>query len=515
VFTRRFAIPSEKRAGSGLVIEPASTWGNPINPVTLSKFSAQSVPGRTWLPEVNAEARAHALTIPRFRKDLPPRHVLLAANGDVLRGEIEAVTPAHFSFRSGLETLRVPRDRVKAAIWLKKADQTAAVGAAKDSVPSQLERKISRHINYSNATLSTLVAYLQREVPDVKFKVPNKLGERRVSTQFGEQTIGEALEQICTLFELRHRFESENTIVLEPASVNAFEQLQKVYWLGQSTLPKDSSVEDFLASKGILLPAGTSVHWLPESRQLSMTHNAVNHRKLQEVLDQLGGSLSPTHWLLLTNGARIGLAVEKFTADSIIGRHPQYGRCTVPVSQVYTIRTSMPPPTAAMKALEDWRLVFAPEPVLPETGGESSPALGKEAKPFKLPLLGGGDFDLAGEKGHVVVLDFWATWCGPCIKSLPTMIEALAAFPTDRVKLIGVNQSEPAEQVKRFIETRSWNLTVAMDSGQKVARDYGVDGIPHTVIVGPDGKVAWVKTGYHPDAAAEAANVIKQLLTPP
>ena len=316
VFTRRFSIPPAKRLGSGLVFEPASTWGNPVNPVTLSAFSAHSVPGRTWLPEVNPEARTHALTVPRFRKDLPPRHVLLAANGDVLRGEIESVTPGHFSFRSGLETLRVPRDRVKAAIWLKKADQNATASAGKDSLPSQLERKISRHINYSNATLSTLVAYLQREVPDLKFKLPEKPGNRRVSTQFGEQTIGEAIEQICTLFELRHRFESENTIVLEPVPVNAFERMQKVYWLGRSSLPASSSIEDYLASKGILFPDGTSIQWLPESKQLSMTHDAANHRKLQEVLDQLGGSLSPTHWFLLTNGARIGLSVQLFKDDT-------------------------------------------------------------------------------------------------------------------------------------------------------------------------------------------------------
>ena len=57
-------------------------------------------------------------------------------------------------------------------------------------------------------------------------------------------------------------------------------------------------------------------------------------------------------------------------------------------------------------------------------------------------------------------------------------------------------------------------LTVAMDSAQKVAGQYGVSGIPHTVIVGPDGKVAWVKTGYSPEGPAEAAEAIKKLLEP-
>ena len=168
-----------------------------------------------------------------------------------------------------------------------------------------------------------------------------------------------------------------------------------------------------------------------------------------------------------------------------------------------------------MQALANWRLRPAKEPVIPEAGGESSPTLAKEAPTFKLPLLAGGEFDLKAEQGKIVVLDFWATWCGPCIKSIPGLIDAISAFPADRVKLIGLNQGEPADTVKKFLEAREWKLTVALDSAQKVAGQYGVSGIPHTVIVGPDGKVAWVKTGYSPEGPAEAAEAIKKLLEAP
>src|SRR5262249_40266362 len=157
-------------------------------------------------------------------------------------------------------------------------------------------------------------------------------------------------------------------------------------------------------------------------------------------------------------------------------------------AQVRNIRTSPPKPAPVVQPMGDWRLVFAAEPVLPESsdGGGTSPLLGKDAKSFKLPLLGGGDFDLAKEKGKVVVLDFWATWCGPCIQSLPSLIEAISALPGDRVSLIGVNQSEPAERVKSFLETRGWKLNVALDAGQRISQQYGVEGIPHTVVIGPD-----------------------------
>jgi peroxiredoxin len=173
----------------------------------------------------------------------------------------------------------------------------------------------------------------------------------------------------------------------------------------------------------------------------------------------------------------------------------------------------MPQSTPAMRSLENWHLAFAPEPVIPGAGTDAAPDLGKEAKAFKLPLLSGGDFELAKQKGKVVVLDFWATWCGPCIKALPGLIEAMSAFPSDQVQLIGVNQGEAKDQVKRFLETRGWKLEVALDTEQSVGQQYGVDGIPHTVIIGPDGKIAWVKTGYSPDGETEAADAVKKLLS--
>jgi thiol-disulfide isomerase/thioredoxin len=184
------------------------------------------------------------------------------------------------------------------------------------------------------------------------------------------------------------------------------------------------------------------------------------------------------------------------------------------MAQVAVIRTTAPPPTAASSALADWHLVNAPDPVVPTGNGENSPLLGKDAPTFTLPMLDGSSFDLAAEKGHVVVLDFWASWCGPCIKSLPGLVELVGAFPSDKVKLVGINQGEAPDQVKQFLETRGLKLVTAMDADQGVGRKYGVDAIPHTIVVGPDGKVAWEQTGYDPDGEGGAADVIKKLLDP-
>jgi thiol-disulfide isomerase/thioredoxin len=162
-----------------------------------------------------------------------------------------------------------------------------------------------------------------------------------------------------------------------------------------------------------------------------------------------------------------------------------------------------------------WKLLYAPEPVLPSAGDEGDALAGTDPKDFKLPLLGGGDFELGKEKGKVVVLDFWATWCPPCIQSLPGMIEALDPLLGDRVRFVGVDQGEPAAQVRQFLDARGWKLTVALDLSQEVGTKFGAESIPRTVVLRPDGKVARTWTGYHEGEQTEIADTVKELLADP
>ena len=514
VHSASYPIDAAKRSGVGLTIEPASVWGNSVRPIALTNFSSRSAPGRAWLPEVNSDARQQALTIPRFRKADPPRHALIASNGDLLRGSIEAVTATHFGFRSGLESLQIPMDRVKAAIWLKKPIEGAPPSIGVAALQEELEQKLPMNMTYGDAGLSTYIDILGAASPNLKFKLPDEAKDLRRGMRFRGQTIGKALDQICALFGLRHRQGEDGEIIIEMGTSSATNLVVKTYRLKLDAFPSSGSPVETLKAAGIIFPENSTADWDAAQTQLLVTNTPENHARLAELLDsKFGGRLtSPTHWLQLTSGGRVGIAVEKFGAEQVTGDHPLYGRCTIPFSDISGIRSSPPEVTMAAKLLADWRTVFAQDPVLPEAGGANSPTIGKEAKAFKLPLLGGGDFDLGSAKGRVVVLDFWATWCGPCIKALPGLIEAMAEFPEDRVKLLGVNQSEPPEQVQRFLEARSWKLAVALDAGQSIAREYGVEGIPHTVIVGPDGKIAWVKTGYSPEADEEAAEVVRTLL---
>jgi hypothetical protein len=77
---------------------------------------------------------------------------------------------------------------------------------------------------------------------------------------------------------------------------------------------------------------------------------------------------------------------------------------------------------------------------------------------------------------------------------------------------MGVNQGEPAAAIQSFLRKRGWNLTVALDASQSVGKTYGADSIPHTVIVGPDGNIAWSQTGHNPSGPADAVALIRKLL---
>ena len=166
------------------------------------------------------------------------------------------------------------------------------------------------------------------------------------------------------------------------------------------------------------------------------------------------------------------------------------------------------PPDGAKKVAE-----FGPIGEEP-AGGESADALkGKPAPDFSLDLLGGTKMQLASHKGKdVVILDFWATWCGPCVRALPILSEVAESFKDKGVVVYAVNQQEEAEVVKKFLEAKKLTLTTAMDAKGEAAKLYRVNGIPQTVIIDKEGNVASVHVGFSPGLKETLTKEIEKLL---
>jgi thiol-disulfide isomerase/thioredoxin len=126
--------------------------------------------------------------------------------------------------------------------------------------------------------------------------------------------------------------------------------------------------------------------------------------------------------------------------------------------------------------------------------------LGKPAPDFKLDLLEGGEFELAAFKDKkIVILDFWATWCGPCRSALPILAQVAEQYKSKDVILRAVDLREQPEKIRTYLKTTDFPLTILLDKDGSIAKLYGVTGIPQTVIVGKDGIVQAVHVGYSPE----------------
>lgn len=122
---------------------------------------------------------------------------------------------------------------------------------------------------------------------------------------------------------------------------------------------------------------------------------------------------------------------------------------------------------------------------------------GKPAPDFELPLLDGPRVSLQDFRGRFVLLDFWATWCSPCRKSMP-MLEELQNEHAEELVLLAVNMNESEETVRQFLEREGLDVTVLMDRDGAVGRAYGVVGLPTQVLIDPEGRTAFRLVGFNP-----------------
>ncbi|MGI8906584.1 MAG: redoxin domain-containing protein [Candidatus Sumerlaeaceae bacterium] len=116
--------------------------------------------------------------------------------------------------------------------------------------------------------------------------------------------------------------------------------------------------------------------------------------------------------------------------------------------------------------------------------------LGKAAPDFTVMGLDNRPFQLSSVLGkRVVILDFFATWCGPCRRSMPGVEQLAKRYAAQGVELYAVNQGETAAQVRQFLQQNKLSSNVLLDMNSAVGRAYQVGGIPHLVIIGKDGIV--------------------------
>lgn len=127
------------------------------------------------------------------------------------------------------------------------------------------------------------------------------------------------------------------------------------------------------------------------------------------------------------------------------------------------------------------------------------PLLGTAMPGFTGKTIDGKSFDSRILKDRVVVLDFWATWCSPCLSAMPIIQNVVKDFKDQKVLLIAINTGEEGQKVAEFLKQQELDLNVLLDPDGKIADGFVVDAIPQTILIGKDGTIEAVHVGFDGD----------------
>ena len=150
------------------------------------------------------------------------------------------------------------------------------------------------------------------------------------------------------------------------------------------------------------------------------------------------------------------------------------------------------------------------------------PLIGQAAKPLQVgdmaPDYVGRDgqgkaVHLSDYRGKVVVLSFWATWCGPCLKELPVLEKVQRAAAPHGLQVLAVNWKEESRLFRKIRSTLAeYQLTLVSDESGRAGASYGVTAIPHMLLVGKDGRITFINIGYGESVLDKVVDEINKAL---
>jgi peroxiredoxin len=137
---------------------------------------------------------------------------------------------------------------------------------------------------------------------------------------------------------------------------------------------------------------------------------------------------------------------------------------------------------------------------------------GSPAPDFMLATRDGGQVRLADLKGQVVMINFWATWCGPCRQEMPLLSQLHAKYEPLGFTMLGVNVEPDSAAAVAWLKGLEVTFPIAFDTKNEVAGRFGVEGMPSSVLVDRNGQVRYVHRGYKPGDEARYADMIRSLV---
>lgn len=119
---------------------------------------------------------------------------------------------------------------------------------------------------------------------------------------------------------------------------------------------------------------------------------------------------------------------------------------------------------------------------------------GDAMRDFTAEVNDGSSFTLSDHEGEVILLNFWATWCGPCVEEMPAFQKLYEEYG-DKISILAVDVSEDKETVDSFLADKDYTFPIAYDEDGSVSNKYPTEGIPYTLVIGKDGTVKNIFVG--------------------
>jgi thiol-disulfide isomerase/thioredoxin len=193
------------------------------------------------------------------------------------------------------------------------------------------------------------------------------------------------------------------------------------------------------------------------------------------------------------------------TNRSFLGVYTKIKANTNPGSETFTLKA--PEGFQVVKAdPSDLGVPSDQEPKLKFAAGDTAPD-------FALKGPDGKEVTLASLKGRVVLLDFWATWCGPCKQAMPGVQKLSEKYKGKPVSVFGVNAFEhgPAQRAGDYMAKNSYTYGLLVE-GDTLAKQYGIASIPTFILIGPDGKILHIGVGFEEGADEQLGSIIDKAL---
>jgi thiol-disulfide isomerase/thioredoxin len=152
-----------------------------------------------------------------------------------------------------------------------------------------------------------------------------------------------------------------------------------------------------------------------------------------------------------------------------------------------------------LAARRRWTVLLGLLLLLLACGAGTAPAAGRKGLIFRLPTLEGRKVGPGDFRGKVVVIDFWATWCGPCFLQADILHRLHGEYPKKDVQFLAVNVAEDEKTVRAFVAKRPFPYPVLLDKHESVSGELGVLGLPTLLIVDRKGEISYLRPGIVPE----------------